>query len=130
MGINLPVQIATPSASWTLIDYVTLVRSSPAAAGGLCTATFDQLAPGDRLLIDHAIVSCTSSTPTILRMYLDAVSPLTMLDGSDAGNFDVADWPNGLAIAPTRTLTVQWSGASAGGIGTITLQARLLRQVT
>jgi hypothetical protein len=128
MGITLPRQIAVAS-TWTLNDFVTMAKSSPPAAGGICEVAFDQLDPNERWFIDHAVISCDSTTPTVLRLYEGAVNPLYLLDGSGSGAFDVADWPGGLAVQPTRTLIARWTGASAGAIGTVTLQARVLRRI-
>lgn len=121
--------VASPTAtSWQLRDYVSLQQRSAAAVGGFAQLEFDQLDQTEMWLIDHAVVSCNSSTPTTVRWYAGSVVDLALLDGSSAGNFDVADWNAGLVIQPTSALVVRWSGASAGAIGTVTLQARVLRR--
>jgi hypothetical protein len=127
MAINVPIQVAAASG-WVLNDYLTMQRRSAPAAGGLCTVTFDQLDPNERWLIDHAVITTTSSTATVLRLYEGTIDPLSLLDGSGSGGFDVADWPNGLAVAPTQALIAVWTGASTGSTGTVTLQARVLRR--
>lgn len=128
-GFIAPRQAVFTASQWALADYVTLQkRSTPAAADGLCTIVLDQLDDNELWLIDHAVVSCTSSVFTTLRFYAAAVTDLNLLDGSSSGNFDVADWPNGLQLQPTSSLIVQWSGASTGAVGTLTLQARSLRR--
>jgi hypothetical protein len=122
--------VALPSASsWTLIDYVSVQRRSAPAAGGFAQLEFDQLDQTEMWLIDHAVVKCDSTTPTDLRWYAGAVADLALLDGSSAGNFDVADWNAGLQIQPASSLVVRWSGASAGAIGVVTLQARVMRRL-
>lgn len=127
MTVEIPIPI--PSASgWVLRDYVSLQLRSAAAAGGSTQVEFNQLDGTEMWVIDHAVVVCNSSTPTTVRWYAGAVADLAMLDGSSAGNFDVADWPAGLVIQPTSSLIVVWSGASAGAVGTVTLQARVLRR--
>ena len=128
MSIVVPVQVDGSAAGWTLHDFLELVETSPPAAGGRAMITFDQLDPDEMLLVDHAVVVCTSTTATTVRLYADRVDPLAVLDGSAAGNFDVAEWPNGLQLRPSTSLIVVWDGCSAGAVGTITLQTRSLRR--
>jgi hypothetical protein len=124
-----PQQVVYTASQWTLADYVTKqLRSTAAGADGLCTITFPQLDDNQLWLVDHAVAYCTSTTPTTVRLYANAISDLNLLDGSAGGNFDVADWPRGLQVQPTTSLLVQWAGASLGAVGTITVQAESLRR--
>lgn len=127
-GFLLPSQIPT-ATGWVLADYrpEVTIRSQP-AAGGQAIAYGEQLGSDYLWLIDHAVTSCTSSTDTALRMYADAPTGF-LLDGTDAGNFQVADWPAGLQLASGRQLCAVWSGASAGAVGTLGLQVRVLRRI-
>ena len=127
MTVTIPIPLPSAS-SWVLRDYVSLQARSSAAAAGVAQVAFRQLDGDEMWIIDHAVVACTSSTATVLRWYAGTIADLALLDGSSAGNFDVADWPAGLVIQPTSALVVVWSGASAGAIGTVTLQARVLRR--
>lgn len=128
-GLILPTAVGGTATGWTLTDYVEPQARTAAAAGGAALAQFRQLEPDELWLIDHAVVACTSSTPTSLRLYADAPEPLRLLDGSNSsGNFDVADWPNGLQLAPSTSLVAMWVGADDGAIGTIRLQVRVLRR--
>lgn len=127
MAVILPHSVAAASA-WSLSDFVSLQRRSEPAAGGVCTVDFGQLDGDERWLIDHAVIVCDSATPTSLRLYQSSVADQALLDGSAAGNFDVADWPNGLAVEPSQSLVARWTGASAGARGVLTLQARVLRR--
>jgi hypothetical protein len=77
-------------------------------------------------LIDHMVAQCDSSTPTVMRLYRNGVSRRAIRDGTDAGNFSVADWPSGLLMRPTTSLVAQWTGASAGATAILTVQARVL----
>lgn len=127
MAVILPQQV--PAADgWALTDFITLQRRSGAAAGGVCQVEFDQLDGTEMWLIDHAVITCDSSTATALRLYGGSVADLALLDGSSAGNFDVADWPNGLMVQSTSALIARWTGASNGARGVVTLQARVLRR--
>ena len=127
MSVILPG--ALPSAAgWALADYRTLRARTGPAAGGIATVTLEQLAGDQMWLIDHAVVACTSSTPTEVRWYETTPADVGLLDGTARGNFDVADWPNGLQLIPSQSLVVQWTGASDGAVGTVTLQYRLMRR--
>lgn len=126
--VMLPVAVGGTATSWQLVDYVAPALRTQPAAGGVCSAQLPQLDPDELWLIDHAVIACTGTTATTLRLYADQVGPLYLLDGSDAGSFDVADWPAGLVLRPSTALLAVWSGASDGAIGTITLQARSLRR--
>jgi len=134
MGVILPRAVGGSATGWQLVDYQSGAAASfhtQAAAGGVCSVQLDQLDDTELWLIDHAVVYCTSSTPTSLRLYSDAIDPGRLLDGSSDGNFDVADWPgDGLQIAPSTSLLAVWSGASDGAVGTLNLQLRVLRRLT
>ena len=126
-GILLPTSVAAAS-QWQLVDWLEVEEQSAPAAGGLATIQLEPLGTDELWLIDHMVASCTSTSATALRLYVDDVRPLRLRDGSDRGNFDVADWPAGLLVRPSRSLIAQWSPASVGAIGTLTLQARLFRR--
>lgn len=129
MTLVLPVPQPTAAAGWQVYAYRTVSSQTQPAAGGVATLTLPQLDSGVQWLIDHAVVQSTSTSYTKLRLYDSQVSPLALLDGSDSGNFDVADWPNGLTVRPGAQLIAQWSNAHDGSVGTIALQVRELRQV-
>jgi hypothetical protein len=117
-------------ANWAVVDWVEKTLRSAPAAGGLATITLDQLPTTDMWLLDHMVAQCTSATATQMRLYADTVSAGYLRDGSDTGNFDVADWPAGLLVRPSVSMVAQWTGASDGAIATLTLQARIMRQVS
>jgi hypothetical protein len=117
-------------AGWQLVDYRSDGLTTAAASGGAATGALDQV-PTDQLwIVDHAVAFCTSAAPTTLRLYSDSAQPQYLLDGTDDGNFDVADWPNGLQLVPGRSLLAVWSGATDGAVGTITVQMRILQRIT
>jgi hypothetical protein len=126
--VIMPVQVGGSAAGWSLVDYINMNAKTPAAVGGRATLQLRQLDSNELWLIDHAVVSCTSTTATAVRWYTDGADPMRLLDGSASGNFDVADWPAGLQVQSSSSLLVQWSGANAGAVGTLTLQARRLRR--
>ena len=126
-GVILPTSVAT-SATWQLVDFLSRQQTSVPASGGVAALDLGQVDGGSLWLIDHAVVHCDSSTPTVLRWYDSAVDPLRLLDGSDVGNFGVADWPQGLQVREGSSLYVVWEGAADGAVGTVTVQGRVLRR--
>lgn len=125
----LPVQLPA-FAGWQLVDYRQAGLTTEPAAAGACQGLLAQV-PTDQLwIVDHAVAYCTSATSTVLRMYSDAAQPQYLLDGTDDGNFDVADWPNGLQLVPGRSLLAVWSGAADGAVGTLTVQMRVMQRLT
>jgi hypothetical protein len=131
-GLVLPQQIGGSATGWALVDYLPEVtlRSAKVAVGETAAIAYgDQLAGDVLWLIDHAVSSCTSATATSLRMYSGSPGGL-LIDGTDDGNFQVADWPNGLQVAPGRQLCAVWSNADVGSVGTLALQVRVLRRVS
>ena len=128
MGVILPVPLGGTAAGWKLVDFREVRARSAPATGGLAVVELPQLDPDELWLIDHAVVSCTSTTPTAARWYESAVSDLALLDGTATGNFDVADWPAGLQLAPSQSLVVAWTGASDGARGVVAIQARVMRR--
>jgi hypothetical protein len=128
-GVVLPTSTASAAAQWQLADWIQPQASSPPAAAGLATIELDQLDPDVMWLVDRAVVACTSTAKTAVRFYDTSVMPLALLDGSAAGNFDVTEYPQGLLVRPSRSLVAQWTGATAGAIATVTLQARVYRRV-
>lgn len=121
-GVILPTPLPV-AAAWHVHEWRT-VRASAIAEAGIATITLDQLGEGEQWLIDHAVITCSSSTPTTLRLYDTQADELHLLDGSRAGGFDVADWPAGLLVPPGGCLIARWVGASAGARATLGLQLR------
>jgi len=129
-ALQLPTPLGSASG-WQLADYLDLsLVSQPADASGTAIATGRQLDLSELWLIDHMVCSCPTSSPnTALRLYSGQIGAGFLLDGSDSGSFDVADWPNGLQLQPTRQLVAVWTGCTPGDRGSLTLQARALRRV-
>lgn len=128
MPIEVPLAVPTASG-WQVADYGRAQAASAPAAGGIAQLELPQLAGEQMWLVDHAVIACTSATPTQARWYDSWPADGNLLDGTDSGNFDVADWPAGLVVRPSTSVVVRWTGASAGAVGTIVVQYRLLRRV-
>ncbi len=126
MGVTLPYQLPV-AGGWSLVDFRELQATSDHAADGVAIATLPAVPPDELWIVDHAVVACSSTTDTEARWYNDAPDPRNLLDGTSRGNFDVADWPAGLRLQPSRTLVCVWAGASVGAVGTLTVQLRVMR---
>jgi hypothetical protein len=124
-GVLVPTFIGGAS-SWSVADWLEKEATSDPATGGLATITFPQLASDERWLIERAVCYCDSSTATTLRLYRSGLAPTALRSGSDTGNFDEADYPRGLVLFEGSQLIAQWSGASTGARGVLTLQVQKL----
>lgn len=128
MTIVIPTPVPSAS-SWQVVDWLDASYSSDPATGGVAMLEVPQLPDTDRWRLTHGVVGCTSTATTSLRIYLTSVTNGNLRDGTDKGNFSVADWAPGLMIPPGRSLIVVWNGASDGAVGWLNLQAEVLRQV-
>lgn len=130
MTVPLPSPLAVTSG-WQVVDWLDRSYvSGPAGTDGTAVITLPALADNERWQLTHTVIGCTSTTATQLRLYLDSAANTNLRDGSSSGNFDVADWPQGLWIPPGRTLIARWAGCSAGAVATLALQAAILRRVS
>jgi hypothetical protein len=109
--------------------YSRQVTTPAATASGVITASFPPVAAGRLWLVERFVVVCTSSTATVATFYADAVSILTIVEGTASGNFDIADENSPLVVDPLSTLIVQWQGAALGAVGTCRAQIRELIRV-
>jgi hypothetical protein len=127
--MTVPVPTAVPAtSSWRVADWLDRAYNSTPAAGGAALLTLPALPDNERWQLTHMVAACTSTTTTALRLYLDSVAPASFRDGTNSGNFNVADWPQGLWIPPGRQLLAQWTGCSDAAIGTLTVQAVIYRR--
>lgn len=124
----LPHSLPTGAGAWTVSEWRRVSIVSQPAAGGIATAAGPQLDLSELWLVDRAVVSCDSSTPTRVRLYEGQVGPGALLSGSASGNFDEADYPTGVLIQSGSQLVAVWSNASDGARGTAVLQVRVMRE--
>lgn len=126
-GFILPAEQA-PASGWALSDWLEEERTSaPADATGTITIDFGQLDPVVMWLVDRIVVHCTSSTTTALKIYDSAVTPARLRDRTSQGNDNAGDYPNGLLFRPSRSMVLQWTGATAGAVATAAAQIRQMR---
>lgn len=117
------------SSGWSVVDLkpgLTL-KSDPAAAGsGTMSVTFAQVETGFLWSVQRAVVTSTSTTATRLRLYDSVVDPAFLLSGTNTGEYDEAEYPNGFLLDQGRQLVAVWTGASDGARGTVRLQVAVL----
>lgn len=131
--MTIPLPYGLPASSQLqLVGFRRITKRTGAAGafGGVVTATFDQLGTDELWLIDRAVISCTSTSTTSLRLYDTTADPNRLLSGSDRGSYDEADYPGGLLLEAGNQLVAVWSGASAGAVGTISVQVREFRRAS
>ena len=128
MTVVIPTAVGSPAAGWAHVDWIDPQHLSDPAAAGVATIEVPPVPLDDMWLIDHMVAACDSTTPTVMRLYVGAAEPGRLRDGSDTGNFDVADWPQGLLVRGGSALIARWTGASAGARAVLTLQARVFRR--
>lgn len=126
-GVHLPTSVSVAS-SWQLADFVRWSGTSAPAVDGVATLVVDQVPSGELWLIDRAVVSTSSTSTTALRLYENSPYPENFLSGSGSGNFDEADYPQGLQLAEGTQLVAQWFGAADDAVGRLRLQGRVLRR--
>lgn len=127
MGLNFST-VAPDGAALLVVDYRTVSASTPAAAGGTCSVTLEPVPAGMFWLVERITVLCTSTTPTTAYVYEGDPAPGNFRDGTSRGNLDVADESSPILVDSTRYLTVEWTGASAGAVGTVTVQYQLVKR--
>src|SRR4051794_36039001 len=62
-------QSAPAAADWYVADYRETTMTTKGATGGECSASLDQVPPGEVWAIDRLTVRCTSTTPTSALCY-------------------------------------------------------------
>jgi hypothetical protein len=129
--VTLPEYYPGATTAWQLVERRRLVaRTQPAVDGQPATVDFGQLDSDEQWLVDRSVVSVTGDddTAAAVRLYDGDVGADNLLDGSDRGGFDVAEYPTGLLVSPSSRLTAQWVGLAAGAVGTISVQVRIERR--
>jgi hypothetical protein len=130
--VTVPVPFPLPAtSSWSVADWLDhSYVSDPAGSDGIAVVELPQLPDNERWQLTHMVAACTSTASTQMRLYIDSPATTNLRDGTSTGNFDVADWPQGLMLPPGRTLYARWDGCSPGAVATLTLQATILRRTS
>lgn len=129
--MTVPAPYSLPStSSWQLMDWLDQSTLSAPAAGGAITITLPALDSDTQWLVTRAVIGCTSTASTGFRLYVDGPANANLRSGSNSGNYDEADYPQGLLIRPGRALVAAWTGCTDGAIAVLNLQAQILKRVT
>lgn len=129
-AFSLPTYSAPASAAsggWALVDRIIRTLTATADGNGTATATALQLDAGLAWSVEHLVCYAGSTAASTFRLYDTTADPVNLLDGTDAGNFGVADWPTGLLVPPSGQLLAVWTGADAGASCRVRLQASVYR---
>ena len=104
---------------------LTPTASSPACtvAGGSVTAQFPPVPYDYFWSIEQISVSCTSSTTTTAKVYVDTpAADINVIAATLAGNSDQDDVNSPIILLPTKYLYVVWTNCSLGAVGSVRLQ--------
>lgn len=118
-----------------VVDYLTRTKTTePTVVGeeegatGRCEATIEAVPPDQFWLVDRMTVTCTSSTETEARVYRGEERDANLVDGTVAGNLDIADEAQPILVEAGEELRCVWTGASDGAVGTFTVQVRVVER--
>lgn len=104
---------------------VTRTASAPVAGDGTALVQFATVEAGTSWLVDRLMVIGAGGGRCYV--YDDPALPdLAVLDGTTSGDFDIAEYPQGLQVDETRTLCLRWIGATPGHTATARAQLRIL----
>lgn len=112
---------------WKLHDYKQVSRSAQAAADGTLRVVMPQQPQDELWLITRMVVWSDASGITSARVYLNSEDPTSLVDGTRAGNFDVADQASPIQMPGGSTLICVWEGADPGATGALLVQATVLK---
>jgi hypothetical protein len=100
-------------------DYATSQQSEISVGG---SAELEWTPPqGSFWLVDRAAIRATGATGT-LRIYVGNATDENLVDGSDSGNFDIADNGAPWYVPSGVTLRFVWSGLAAGSVCSARIQ--------
>ena len=121
--------VGSTGAGLVVVDYRREAkRTTPADGTGVMLVTFDPVPAGLLWLVQRVTVTTTSTTQTQAGVYAGDPTPANLVDGTNSGNLDVADQASPILVDSSVSLNVQWTGASAGAVGTVTVQYQLVQR--
>lgn len=123
-----------PGQAWQLTDYKpALTLTGKADNTGTATLTAPSpVDPGNMWAIQRAVVTSSSTSAPQVRLYDSPVTvPVNLLSGSNAGNYDEADYPAGpgLLVDQSRQLVAVFTGCDPGAACTVRFQIGVLSLV-
>lgn len=103
------------------------INTLPATSSGIITAIFPQVPYDYYWYVEIISVSCNSTTSTQCYVYVDTpLQPQNVISTSNSGNLDQDDRNQAILVEPTKLMTIQWTGASLGSIGTARIQYKAM----
>lgn len=96
------------------------------AANGLVTVTFDPVNSGQVWQVGRMVVYSSSAAATVAFVYVGDPQVQNLRDASASGNLDIADNASPLLVPGSRSLVVQWVGASDGATALCSIQGQVL----
>jgi len=103
------------------------INTLPATSSGVITAAFPAVPYDYYWYVEIISVSCNSTTSTQCYVYVDTpLQPQNVISTSNSGNLDQDDRNQAILVEPTKVMTIQWTGASLGSIGTARIQYKAM----
>jgi len=99
------------------------INTLPATSSGIITATFPMVPYDYYWYVEIISVYCNSTSQTQAYVYNQLpIAPQNILSTTNSGNLDQDDRNQPILIQPTNAMSIQWTNASVGSIGTAQIQ--------
>jgi hypothetical protein len=119
--LTIPKVLPT-AGGLTMTEWRRAYKRSDPAAGGTCTVILDPVPDGETWRVERLVVTCTSTSVPLVRVYAGAVADFNVVDATAAGNLDIADEDPPLLLTQGEQLICVWTGATDGAVGTFRAQ--------
>lgn len=120
---------ARTAAAWDDARFVDEFRQATVDAGGAALVSFGPVPQDERWLVDRVVVVTSSRAGAAwFGMYLDDVDDSRLIDGTNAGDFDVNDADSPLELEGGEQLVCVWSNATPGDVATCRIHYAAQRQ--
>lgn len=104
-------------------DYLP-IKLEALVSGTTITVETERVPLGYVWEVERIVVSSTSVAATTARVYVNAVDQRNLRSGTDAGNFDEAEYDPPIRLAGGEILMIRWSSADANSRGFAELQIK------
>jgi len=96
--------------------------STSAGPDGVATIELPAVPNGEQWAVERIVVGNTGQMLPECRIYLGRPTPTNLVDGTQTGRLDVAEYARDLVVPQGVKLTAQWTGATPGSLCWIRLQ--------
>lgn len=100
-------------------------RAAVTAADGTAEVVFGPVPYGEVWLIQRITVQVTNAPGSAASVFVGPPIAANFVDGTIAGDLDVADELQPVVVPGGQILTVQWASAGVGNTATATIQYRI-----